>query len=375
MKVVSIKTRSVQFLQLVSLTLICASLIATFKPVRADTKVENQAAITEVDRTALLKSISEKAMLPIFKELDESSSDLFKQTQTYCEAKTEKSLLELRSSWKQASSAWQQADSLLFGPSVDDNIDFTVYFLPNKKGIIKELLNKDDIQLEDVDSAGVGAQGFGTLEYLLFSREDTLSDINNSFVTDSNRCEFLLKATELLHQNISTISRQWKHFGVQFGLAGNNSLFYLESTEAMIELVNKIFQSAQKISIKKVAILDNTKEIKNSAPYKLHAWRSGTSLGQVKANVSGIKRLIDDGGILQWMKSHNKEQATKDIESVMNEILNQKAINDDLFTALQKSPESLQTLVANSLKLTELIKTELAPSLSVELGFNDNDGD
>ena len=178
-----------------------------------------------------------------------------------------------------------------------------------------------------------------------------------------------------MHQNINTISRQWLHYGEQFGLAGNNSLFFLESSEAMTLFENKVFQSSQKISIKKTVLLSTKKEIKNSRPYKLPAWRSGTSLGQIKANVTGIKRLLIEGEVLSWMKEHGKGKAAEDIEKVMEDILNHKLTENDLFTALKESPADLQALVANSEKLTQLIKIQLAPSLSVELGFNDNDGD
>lgn len=166
-----------------------------------------------------------------------------------------------------------------------------------------------------------------------------------------------------------------EHYGVQFGLAGNNSLYFLESSEAMTIFVNKLYQSAQKVSNKKLGLLDSKNEIKNSTPYKLHAWRSGDSLDQVKANIIGIKRILKDGKVLQWLNQQNKQKLATNLEQLMDSIVQQKLKEKDLFDAIKTSPESLQPLVLNSKKLTELIKAQLAPSLGVELGFNDNDGD
>lgn len=362
----------------VLITALCFVLLSVFSNSMADSSKDKAAEITminEDDRRLLLTSISENAMLPIFKGLRLSSLTLYEKTQFFCANKTDDSLIDLRRAWLGTASAWQQADSLLFGPTVDDNIDFAVYFLPIKKGIIKTLLIKDELLLKDVDSAGVGAQGLGSLEYLLFSRELSLLDIQQSFANDPKRCNYLLRTTELLHENISTIAKQWEHYGVQFGLAGNSSLYFFESEEAMILLINKIYQSAQKISNKKIGLLDSKRKIKKSTSYKLQAWRSGSSLEQVKANTMGINRILAEGKVLEWLKNQDKAKAAKEISQVIEEILNFKVVDTDLFEVLQKSPDSLQILVKNTQKLTELIKTELAPSLGVDLGFNSNDGD
>jgi predicted lipoprotein len=336
---------------------------------------KNDKQISEEDRRTLLTSISQNSMLPIFKELSLASETLLNHTESFCKVKTKSSLKTVRDSWADTANAWQQADSLLFGPSVDDNIDFTVYFLPIKKANIKILLKKENIALEDIDSAGVGAQGFGALEYLLFSRKLSVIEINQTFIDEPNRCNYLIKATELLNNNINSISRQWQHYGVQFGLAGNDSLFFIESNEAMTILINKIYQSAQKVSIKKVGLFSSKNEIKNSTSFKLPAWRSGSSLVQVKANITGIKRILDDGKILQWLKNNNQEKAAEKIMHTIDNILKQTLADDDMFKAPQTSKKDLDSLVKNTKKLTKLISTQLAPGLGIELGFNNNDGD
>jgi len=100
------------------------------------------------------------------------------------------------------------------------------------------------------------------------------------------------------------------------GLAGKNSLYFFESSEAMTLLINKVYQTAQKISVKKTALLSNEKEIKNSARYKLPAWRSGSTFMQVKSNVRGIKRILVDGLILEWMKKHKAKEAEYSIKII-----------------------------------------------------------
>lgn len=353
----------------------CTVIISTFNYSFADSLDEIKAPITEIDRQGLLESISKNALLPIVQDLGLESNNLASKTAFFCEVKTESSLIDLRSSWLTTAFAWQQLDSLLFGPSVDENIDFAIYFLPIKKAIVKEQLRKKSLSVKELDSAGVGAQGLGALEYLLFSREFTLAEIKQSFNDDPRRCNYLLRVSELLDENIQTISRQWKHYGVQFGLAGNSSLYFFDSIEAMTLLVNKIYQSSQKLSNKKIGLLNNTHKISSSTPYKLDAWRSGSSLMQAQANVLGIKRILEDGGVLNWLKTHKKANLAQELSLAMRAILDQSIPNDDLFIAAQKSSKGVESLVENTQKLTSLIKLELASSLGIALGFNDNDGD
>lgn len=196
-------------------TICCLLILSLFNNAWADESNANMPQhtanieITEADRQMLLSSISKNAMLPIFKELKLASNTLYQQTQHFCSAKTEDSLSKLRQSWNTTANAWQQVDSLAFGPTTDENIDFGVYFLPIKKGIIKELLQRDTLSKKDIDAAGVGAQGLGALEYILFSREQSTAQILKSFTDQPKRCEYLQLSTELLNDNINTISNQW----------------------------------------------------------------------------------------------------------------------------------------------------------------------
>ncbi len=342
---------------------------------KASEVIKATTAITESDRRELLTSISKKAILPMFKELKLANDSLYKKTQQFCKVKTESAFLSLREEWKLTANAWRQVDSLAFGPTTDENIDFAVYFLPIKKGIVKQLLQRDALSKKDIDAAGVGAQGLGALEYILFSREKSTAQMFQSFIDEPQRCKYLQLTTELMSENIDSITREWERYGVQFGLAGVDSLYFLESSEAMTVLVNKIYQSSQKVSSKEIALFSDKSKIKKSTPYKLHAWRSGSSLEQSKAIISGIKRLLDDGGVLIWLNKNNKEQLSKELNQSMEAILQQDLKEKDLFSAVKRTPESLQSLVKNTQKLTQLIKVRLTSELGVELGFNDNDGD
>jgi len=210
------KTDVLAFIKVALALVACALFFLVFTPVFAETSEETpkKLSIAEFDKDQdqglLLKAISEQAMLPMFKEVKASSQTLLTKTSAFCGEQSQTSFIDLLNAWEEASVSWQQVDSLLFGPSVDDNIDFTVYFLPIKKGIIKRLLQSDTLLQSDVDSAGVGAQGFGALEYVLFSRESSSSDILKEFENDPKRCQYLMQATELLNENIVTISDQWE---------------------------------------------------------------------------------------------------------------------------------------------------------------------
>ncbi|KAG1660422.1 hypothetical protein GQR58_021977 [Nymphon striatum] len=111
----------------------------------------------------------------------------------------------------------------------------------------------------------------------------------------------------------STSVGQWQHYGEQFAIAGNNSLFFNEADEAKEVFVNKLYQASQKISLKNLRVpiygKKDAKGVTHAAPYKLEAWRSGQSLAQVRAGVTSIQSILEQGKVLDWLEK-NKSWST-----------------------------------------------------------------
>lgn len=349
--------------------------MAMLKPAMAETvntSVDEQAG----DATrALLKQIAEQAILPMYVGFSQASKQQVEQAEALCAKPTAENVAAMRTAWSDALSAWQQTDALLFGPAIEEQIDFGIYFLPAKKSIIKGVLKAQDrITTETLEQAGVGAQGFGTLEYLLFDRE---KNIDFSDDVGKKRCEHVLAASQLIHQHAEVIDTQWqKRYAEAFYTAGAGSTEFLEAEQPLEILVNKVFQTVEKVSGKKLAIpLDKKNNGEHVNAYKLEAWRGGHTLQNIQANILGMKRIIVDGGITEWLQAHGQKELAEKLEKQFTLLLDYAFASDDLFSLLEKDEAVADEFYAQCKVLTQLIKRELAPAMNVQLGFNDNDGD
>lgn len=340
-------------------------------------------SIADDDIRTLLKTMTHNAILPIVEQLDKQGKAFAETSRTFCSQPNKAGFQQVRQQWANTLAAWQTMDALLFGPAVEEQIDFTLYFQPAKKRIIKKVLKSEEaITTDTLKKAGVGAQGLAALEYVLFDREKTddalLQRYQGTADTPSPHCTYLMANTELLQQNLHTVYRSWHpqhgNFADAFYTAGNGSAYYTEAYQPLEELMNKLYQSAQKVSSRKLGVpLGQFKADKVNA-YKLEAWRSGHSLANIRANLQGIETLFN-AGWLEWLTTHNQAVLAKQLATQLETIHTISIVDDDLFQALEQSPEQATQLYEATRELTRLIKTELAPAMGVQLGFNDNDGD
>lgn len=336
--------------------------------------------ITDEDSRALLKQVTEKSILPMYAEFVKASAQMQQQATLFCESPNEGQLKQLETAWSQALRQWQQTDSLLFGPAVEEQIDFAVYFLPPKKQLIKAALNQEGLPtIERLEKTGVGGQGFAAIEYLLFDREKSDAERVQLFTNEKGkqRCTYIKIASQLIAQHAATIHGAWqKGYADAFSTAGNGSAEFIEANQPLEILVNKLFQTVEKVAAKKLAIpLDKKNQGKHANAYKLEAWRSGHSLANIRANIQGLERLLVDGGIVSWLESNQQQALAEALAKQLTRLNKGTFTSDDLFAVIEQDPNQVDAYYADIKALTGLVKNHLAPALGVQLGFNDNDGD
>jgi predicted lipoprotein len=109
--------------------------------------------------------------------------------------------------------------------------------------------------------------------------------------------------------------------------------------------------------------------------HKLEAWRSGHTLSNLHANMTGIKLLLDDGGFLAMLKTQGQTALATQIRDQIEVVQGIEFAGSDLFQQLQdKQTQAADTFYTESLKLSQQIK-QLSSALGIQLGFNDSDGD
>ena len=363
---------------------------ATTDSASATASVESEAAVatakTDLKLQPVLEKMSRQAILPMYKTADEQASELQREVIAFCNQTTMSNLQATRQQWSAAISDWQATEVALFGPALSQQRDLHIYFRPVKKRVIKKLLTQDTaISMENLEFAGVGAQGFATLEYLLFDREKTDEEILAQFTGSDNRyCQHLLATSTLLQRDISSIYHEWQStYADALANPGQGAEpIFANDTQALEMALGKLDQSAEAVINKlrnplaKAAHLagkDDARE--NTNAYKLEAWRSGHSLANLQANIRGIEITLKQGGILDWLKQHDAVELAEQLEQKLVTISEIKFPSSDLFAQIEdKQLEAADVLFDETVALSKLIH-ETAPKLGVQLGFNDSDGD
>ena len=334
---------------------------------------------------SLLKTLVEQAVMPIYSELNEQADKLSAASRDFCAKPTADSLQQVRSDWAATLSGWEQSSALAFGPTVEDGIDFTVYFRPVKKAVIKGLLAAETaIDQQVVTKAGVGGQGLATLEYLLFDREQSDEQLLVTFsAADNQHCAYLVAASGLLAENLHTITRGWTKDGSNYAeavmTAGAGSAYFTAAYQPIELLVNRFYQAIQAVEIKKLGVPLGLRGSRSGPPraypYKLEAWRSGYSLANINSVLTGLQRVFADGGIKDWLQDNSHAELATKLETQFRHLLATEWTSTDLFKTLADTPETVKPFYAQVQTLSATVREELAPALGVQLGFNANDGD
>ena len=350
------------------------------------------------DADQFLANLVHGGIRPLYRELDQATQTLQQQTHAFCSAPNEAQLTQLQQAWGTALLAWQRTDALLFGPAVVNQLDFHIHFNPVKDQAIQTLLNDKTALTPDLLSkTEVGTQGFSALEYLLFERDTTPSTMLGLFqgANGERRCAYVTAASDLLQQQIHALAEQWlstnaDSYGEAFVHADKGNAQLASTQQALDLIINNLYLSAEKIAKVRIGLAlgkeiqlntENKQDINTGVvPERLEAWRSGYSIKIVHANVEGMMRIIRDGGITEWLRTHNRTGVEVPLADAMemrlNSYLHLPPPRLDPYLLLQQGQGKALSgyyYLANDISMS--IKRQLAKVLGASLGFADIDGD
>lgn len=368
---------------LVSLAQASLFLFLVNQPALADSAQTSSTTITSTTAPpaardeVFINQLVTAGIQPLYRKLEQQSQALTQASTEFCKTHSLENFQKLREAWGATMLAWQRTDTLLFGPATIEQLDFQINFAPPKKQIIKRLLDHDQlVTMETVATAGVGAQGLSSLEYVLFDREQTAEQLLAHFKTSqgSIRCSYVQAVSALLEQNIKKITQAW--------FEDTGAKLFSSNQEVIDLLIGKSYQTLEKINLKKIKMpLGMMDEKQLPQPYELEAWRSGYSFKIIQANIEGIHHVFVEGGFLAWIDKTFPNDATQlavsAFEKQLNELTHMQLPAGDPFTQAEQkiqSPE-LSALITLCRGLEMGIKRQLAVITQAQLGFNDNDGD
>ncbi|WP_137887854.1 imelysin family protein [Pseudomonas sp. 2FE] len=324
-------------------------------------------------------ALTEGVLLPTYSAWVEADRQLATSAKAFCAGSQD--LTAARQAFFTAQSAWAGLQPLLLGPLTEGNRAWQIQFWPDKKNLVArqvETLVKSKPQLTpaDLDKSSVVVQGLTAYEYVLF---DPALDLNDA--TQKNRYCPLLTAIGDHQQRLSTsVLSQWQsQDGIGAQLQSIPNARYAEGTEAIADLLRTQVTGID--SLKKKLGTPLGRQSKGlPQPYQAEGWRSNSSLNNIAATLASAERVWQgakqDG--IRALLSPEQADLGKRLDAAYADTRQRLAALQQPLSELladEAGRNQLNALYDSLDKLHRLHSGELAKTLSIQLGFNANDGD
>lgn len=354
----------------ISLLLSFLITLAACQPSNEHAKESNASKTIDTERVRIwLAEITDHVIIPRYKKLHMSGAQMLRRTEQFCLNRTdEHSLQRVRVAWVQLLSDWHHTEAFLFGPAVENDRDLHMYFRYAKPKVIKRLLSlPEPITLDDIDEAGIGAQGIAALEYLLFSYEQDSAEITASFTnpqTGKQRCSLLIAVARDFEQRAEQLLEDWtssdKNFRDSLLLTGVDSSVFTSQQEVVDQVLSKLYQSVE----------TSAQRRRNDVPF-----RSGMGFVSADATLK-LARQVFENGLEDLLIDTGHQQLARQFEAQF-QIIDSITIPNDMFHRRDGYPyfEEINQYFNAALAIAKLIRYELADALSLQLTLFDADGD
>lgn len=331
-----------------------------------------------------LSDIGNNHILPGYESFKTQSEQFLATTTGFCSLTnaTDTDLEGVKAAWLDANLSWQNIQWLKVGPSAD--LLFRIQFWPDtntavSRGVATNLLEQETITADLIASKQVGGQGLPAAEFLLYP-ESTDDNLLNSDIK-SKRCELLTAISQNLTNMATELVDEWKPTGgnyINTFVTGTGE--FTGTQDAVEELVTNWLEQIEKVEDAKIlSILSN--EAPGLPELAEHAL-SDTSLNSIKVNLSVFLDIYtaNEGHGFDNILTDFAERSDLSLQISDKIIATQTTINqlDGSFEAALNDAEKRQILTTATDELGEirdLLTTEFAQILDLNIGFNSNDGD
>lgn len=337
----------------------------------------------------ILKNWGENIIVPAYKNYQKKVVVLVNASTAFQKDRTEENFQKLKDSWLNAYKAFQKV--LIFNFSFAENtylIEMANTYPANAEAIEKNIMliaeNKtNEISLKPTyaDAQRV-YQGFPALDYLLFEENHTLAYYNG--VKGDNTCTYIVLLATFLQQNIDGVVQHWERYIHDYindiDISSNGA--YATTINSFIRAYEKNIR-AEKVGYAAGAI--NVQQGKPS-PEIIEAYYNE------KVSKELLKIAVESSQDFFNGKYFSENKEGKSLRSALEE-LNQrelgKTINaqySKVYKAIEDTPNSLkETAISDNYKMMRIYdalqknvayyKTHMLATLSVQVGYQDTDGD
>ncbi|HEU5072590.1 MAG TPA: imelysin family protein [Polyangiaceae bacterium] len=329
-------------------------------------------------RRELLRSWTHDFLLAHYAEFGVKLEELSSASVPLEAAPDAEKLRAAQTAWRAARRPWKEAELFKFGPVVDEPLRFgsRIDFWPARPDAIESVLGGSDAI--DLETLGAAAKGLPVVEYLLFG--DGALD---GFREASRRYEYLRLLLGDLEVQARALAEAWDPRGGDYQRelveAGRGSATYDTLSMALSEVVNRMGFTVENIRADKLGAgigPDGTPQ-----PELLESVFSGRSIADIHDNLTGIETLFfgDPAARVLALDDYLVHRGFHLAGRMRAELTSSRAALDRINLPLSVAIDEEQPLVREAIDrlaaLQRLIQVDVIGALSLNVRFNDNDGD
>ncbi len=343
---------------------------------------ESKRELRNIDRRAVLDSITEEVILPAFEDFAGRTDSLLDAIKVFA-GKPDKTSLEVaRRQWQNAALSWKVAGTYSFGP-IDDHflsgaIDYPGVHYPNIEKSISAGVVIDDAYIE---SRGSSLKGLKAIEYLLYKNAGSDSVVRD-FALSQKRREYLSALASNLAKQADKILEAWKGTDTPFATSFTNA-DGRDIKSSLSILVNKCISQVNLIKDERLAVPLGMRNGGNPDPASVEGRLSGTSLALLRNEITGVQKCFGNekvAGLSALLDQLNARYEDKLLSQAIADQFTEidrvsESISLPLDAAITQETEKVRELYNSLKKLQVLIGVDVVNHLGIILTFSDNDGD
>ena len=335
------------------------------------------------DRVKMMTFITEEIILPSYDNLNSSLNELKESYELFKINITEHNLEELRNKWLNSYKLWQHVEMYNIGKSMKDYLIFRSNIYPVDTVRVNQNIDNGEYDLEN--PYNYAAQGFPTMDYLLYGIENESVKVIDHYKENDKVMSYLGALIEDLAVNVKTVNDDWNEVKNEFV----NSVDNTASSNLNMMVNDFIYYYEKGFRANKFgipagvfsggALPDRVEGFYSKNFSKVFALEAMTSIKKFFNGQSYKDDDLEGLGLISYLDFVEKDKEEflsdkinaqlTDAEKIINELDNNLSgqIESDLIKVL-KTYDEIQTAVV-------LLKVDMLQALNIAVDYADADGD
>ncbi len=343
----------------------------------------NNDSQSSYDRSKMLEFTVEKIIIPAFDDLEGKLTELKGSYSKFNSDMTDNNLDDLRDKWLLSYKAWQHVEMYDIGKAMEDYYAFKGNVYPVDTVRVKLNIEKGEYDLNNPNN--YDAQGFPTIDYLLYGLDKEMPKVIDHFKNDQKISNYLGKIIDELVSTTSSVNSHWKSTKGEFIKSTENS-----ATSNLNMLINDfIFYYEKRFRANKFgipggvfsssALPDRVEGFYSKIYSKELAQEAFTSIKNFFNGISHENKDVIGTGVksyLDFLDSNKTKLLSDDINKQFNIAENSiSELNDNFNLQVKDGLIKLLTTYDDIQKAVVLLKVDMLQILNINVDYVDADGD